>query len=185
MHDKVEGLLALACGRKEGLRRWAPGLKRRLIRRALALAEETIRRDLRARLRDQSTPAQPWTGPPLQIPLIVQRKHTKPQTPGQTAPQPVDLNEYRAQTLILITLNVRGMHLSILDVIPLVQKRAPTILVLTETKHDRIKSIWGETLRHYKLIHTPARERQDTGRRYGGVVLVAGRQEEGIPAGTG
>jgi hypothetical protein len=50
-----------------------------------------------------------------------------------------------------------------------------TILHLTETKHNHIKSIWREALKEYKLIHTHPTLDPTTNRRSGGTILAARR----------
>ena len=96
-----------------------------------------------------------------------------PEPPDATlAPQPAIPSDAIAQPVTLTTLNTRGMHTSLVDLLHTMERTQPDILSLTETKHSHIKSIWRHTLTGYKLVHHPPPLNPDTGRRSGGVILA-------------
>ena len=86
----------------------------------------------------------------------------------------VDSTKYASTSLTLCTLNVRGMHSSITDVIMILRnkERIPDILALTETKHSHINSLWRITLQQYKLHHNVPEINPETNRRSAGTVLA-------------
>jgi len=68
------------------------------------------------------------------------------------------------------------MHNTILDLHRILNsKQKPTIIHLTETKHSHIKSIWRESLKDYRLTHTPPRLDPDTLRRSADTILATRR----------
>jgi hypothetical protein len=68
------------------------------------------------------------------------------------------------------------MHNIILDLHHILNSNhKPTIISLTETKHSHIKSIWRDTLKDYKLIHTPPKLDPNTLRRSAGTILAIRR----------
>jgi len=65
------------------------------------------------------------------------------------------------------------MYNTILDLhYTLNSKAKPTILYLTEAKHGRIKFIWREALRDYKLTHASPKLDPTTNRRLAGTILA-------------
>ena len=65
-----------------------------------------------------------------------------PEPPDATlAPQPAIPSDAIAQPVTLTTLNTRGMHTSLVDLLHTMERTQPDILSLTETKHSHIKSI--------------------------------------------
>ena len=83
---------------------------------------------------------------------------------------------YRYPPIKAVTFNTRGMHTTVLDLHNLLNTQTKsTIIHLTETKHNRIKTIWRQTLKDYKLLHTCPRLDPTTNRRSGGNILVARR----------
>jgi hypothetical protein len=68
------------------------------------------------------------------------------------------------------------MHNIILDLqnIMNTQKKS-TLIHLTKTKHNHIKSIWREVLKYYELIHIHPTLDPTTNRRSGGTILAARR----------
>ena len=68
------------------------------------------------------------------------------------------------------------MHNTILDLHHILNTQIkPTILHLTETIHNHIKSIWREALKDYKLIHTYPTLDPTTNQRSGGTILAVRR----------
>jgi hypothetical protein len=68
------------------------------------------------------------------------------------------------------------MHNTILDLHKIVNpKTNSTLIHLTETKHINIKSVWRETLKEYKLIHSPPKLDPITIRRSAGTILAVSR----------
>ena len=65
------------------------------------------------------------------------------------------------------------MHTTILDLQSILDNNPDLhIIALTETKHRHIKSIWRQTLKNYKLIHSPSHYDKHTQRCSGGTILA-------------
>ena len=105
----------------------------------------------------------PLKPPPNEVP------HNKP-PPLVTVQQ-----DHQQIPLILTTLNVRGMHSSYLDLVLTLRRTSPTVISLTETKHNRIQSIWSELLREYKIIHHIPPQNPASGLHPAGTILCVKR----------
>ena len=76
---------------------------------------------------------------------------------------------YRHPPIKAVTFNTRGMHSTILDLHHLLNTQSKLIIIhLTESKHSNVMSIWRESLKKYKLIHTCPLLDPTTNRRSGG-----------------
>ena len=94
----------------------------------------------------------------------------------KTQHESMDTTEYRHPPIKAVTFNTRDMHNTILDLQHIMNtQKKPTIIHLTETKHNHIKSIWREVLKDYKLVHTYPTLDPTTNRRSGGTILAARR----------
>jgi hypothetical protein len=83
---------------------------------------------------------------------------------------------YRHPAIHAVTFNLRGIYNTILDLRHIFNsKHKPRIINLTETKHSHIKSIWRDTLKEYKLIHTHPKLDPNTLRRSAGTILATRR----------
>ena len=99
-------------------------------------------------------------------------KDTTPDVPH------IDKDKYTRTNLTLCTLNVRGMHSTIVDVIQILNgTRIPDVFALTETKHSHVNSIWRETLQHYKIHHNVPELHTETNRRSAGTILAVNRRK--------
>ena len=119
----------------------------------------------------QSSSASP-TRTNKQTPPAKEDNTSLPPPPPEPPVNPPPGDEH---SLTLFTLNVRAMRTSIIDLCTRLQTHSPAVISLTETKHERVNSLWRQLLGDYKLIHHPVTPDPETGRCSAGTILAVRR----------
>ncbi len=85
-----------------------------------------------------------------------------------------DAKSFRHLAIHAVTFNTRGMHNTRMDLHHILNSQTKlTLLYLTESKHNQIKSIWREALKDCKLTHKNTLELDlNTNRRLAGTIFA-------------
>jgi hypothetical protein len=126
---------------------------------------------------DGTDPTSPRSPPHEKSASTHPNAHIQPtrDNPPTTTPNTLPTTKpiYTHQSLKALTLNTRGMHITIVDLQNILTNQPNLhIIALTETKHRHIKSSWRQALRNYKLVYNSSLYDKHTKRCSSGTILA-------------